>query len=301
MSRVKKLFANLLLAITLASVNLGLCGSVSAQTVRYVHTDGLSSVSVLTDENRNILERREYEPYGAMLTATLDGPGYTGHVMDSETNLIYMQQRYFDPKIGQFLSVDPVGTGVTSGARFNRYRYADSNPYSSVDPDGRLTTNGKIDIPPPPPTTLQPVRVIAPTQSTGAAISNIAGITVTAPFMETIPRPIPMALPWISAGVGATILGPALLIFPAEPCGGQRCGEISGARSKMVDVPDFGQPGQWIDGRRKSRLYGPDGRPRVDIDKPHQGAPYPHVHEWENGVREHPGREIPDLPGPQQD
>ena len=43
-----------------------------------------------------------------------DGPGYTGHVTDAATGLVYMQQRYYDPMIGQrLLSVDPVVASST--------------------------------------------------------------------------------------------------------------------------------------------------------------------------------------------
>lgn len=62
------------------------------------------------------------------------------------------------------------------------------------------------------------------------------------------------------------------------------------------DVPTEGPAGGWIDGKRRSRQSGPDGSPARDVDKPHQGAPYPHVHEWEKGKREHPGRPVTPLP-----
>ena len=48
-----------------------------------------------------------------------------------------MQQRYYDPIAGRFLSVDPVVTDANSGKLFGRYTYVDNNPYSKVDPDGR--------------------------------------------------------------------------------------------------------------------------------------------------------------------
>ncbi|MHC1652682.1 RHS repeat domain-containing protein [Stenotrophomonas maltophilia] len=50
-----------------------------------------------------------FEPYDAELGGLVkDGLGYTGHVSDSATGLSYMQQRYMDPQLGVFLSVDPV-------------------------------------------------------------------------------------------------------------------------------------------------------------------------------------------------
>lgn len=48
-----------------------------------------------------------------------------------------MQQRYYDPIAGRFLSVDPVSADPNSGANFNRYWYANNNPYKYTDPDGR--------------------------------------------------------------------------------------------------------------------------------------------------------------------
>lgn len=45
-------------------------------------------------------------------------------------------QRYYDPLCGCFVSTDPVG--ALSGP-FNRYWYANANPYRFTDPDGRYT------------------------------------------------------------------------------------------------------------------------------------------------------------------
>ena len=116
------------------------CGASSAQTtVKYVHTDALGSVVAMTDASGALVETtREYEPYGEQLVPAIkDGPGYTGHVQDAATGLVYMQQRYYDPMIGLFLSVDPVTAHSSPVGQFNRYRYADSNPYRFTDPDGR--------------------------------------------------------------------------------------------------------------------------------------------------------------------
>ncbi len=111
----------------------------AAETVvRYVHTDALGSVAVITDQNRTVVDRREYEPYGQQLTLLENGPGFTGHVQDAATGLTYMQQRYYDPAMGVFLSVDPVA--ISDGWKmqhFNRYAYAYDNPSKFTDPDGR--------------------------------------------------------------------------------------------------------------------------------------------------------------------
>ena len=124
----------------------GICASVlglaslaaQAQTVRYIHTDALGSPVAVTNANRTVIERSEYEPYGQVVNRPVKaGPGYTGHVMDASTGLAYMQQRYYDPMIGRFLSLDPIAVDTTTAWNFNRYSYAANNPYKFTDPDGR--------------------------------------------------------------------------------------------------------------------------------------------------------------------
>lgn len=114
-------------------------------TTRYQHSDGLGSALVETDANRAVLTRTEYEPYGLSNRPTLDGPGFTGHVQDAATGLTYMQQRYYDPLIGRFLSVDPVTAYEKPITNFCRYCYARNNPYRFTDPDGRDTVGEMID------------------------------------------------------------------------------------------------------------------------------------------------------------
>ncbi|WP_246029051.1 RHS repeat-associated core domain-containing protein [Parashewanella tropica] len=57
---------------------------------------------------------------------------------------MYMQARYYDPLIGRFYSNDPVDTlghlhrGNNPAHGFNRYAYANNNPYKYTDPDGEF-------------------------------------------------------------------------------------------------------------------------------------------------------------------
>ena len=112
------------------------------ETVKYIHTDALGSIVAITDANGQVIERREYEPYGAQLQPDLqDGTGYTGHVQDASTGMVYMQQRYYDPQIGRFLSIDPVVANPEGGDNFNRYWYANNSPYNFTDHDGRLASS----------------------------------------------------------------------------------------------------------------------------------------------------------------
>jgi RHS repeat-associated protein len=109
-----------------------------AVSVRYQHTDALGSPVAETNELAGVVQRTAYTPYGASIGAQKDGVGYTGHVMDGSTRLTYMQQRYMDPTVGVFLSVDPVTAYEQPLGQFHRYRYGNNNPYKFNDPDGRV-------------------------------------------------------------------------------------------------------------------------------------------------------------------
>ncbi len=112
-----------------------------SQAVKYQHTDALGSPVAVTNQSGAVIERNDYEPYGAIIgKPNYNGIGYTGHVMDGTTGLTYMQQRYYDQSVGRFLSVDPVAVRET-GDNFSRYAYALNNPLRFIDPDGRDGTD----------------------------------------------------------------------------------------------------------------------------------------------------------------
>ncbi|MBB2486349.1 RHS repeat-associated core domain-containing protein [Mitsuaria sp. WAJ17] len=111
-------------------------------STQYVHTDALGSPVARTGPTKALISRTRYEPYGyvaagAKPSASTSQVGFTGHVQDAETELVYMQQRYYDPIAGRFLSVDPIVTDANTGKGFGLYTYVDNNPYTKVDPDGR--------------------------------------------------------------------------------------------------------------------------------------------------------------------
>ena len=117
--------------------------------VRYLHTDGLGSPVARTDTAGALIDRTRYEPYGATAAGTVPGAsadnvGYTGHANDSDTGLVYMQQRYYDPIASRFQSVDPITTDATAGESFSRYEYDRSNPYKYKDPDGGVVSQFEI-------------------------------------------------------------------------------------------------------------------------------------------------------------
>lgn len=117
----------------------------AAPVVTYIHTDTLGSPIAATNSSGELVWRESYKPFGERLERSSQAgarkPWYTGHVQDQDTGLVYMGARYYDPQVGRFMSTDPVGFLDDKPMQFNRYAYANNNPYTYVDPDGEIAAH----------------------------------------------------------------------------------------------------------------------------------------------------------------
>jgi RHS repeat-associated protein len=109
-----------------------------SSTTTYIYTDPQGTPLAEADSSGNISAVFEYTPFGALVKGTApSGPGFTGHVNDVDSALVYMQARYYDPSMGRFLAIDPLPPSIADPYNFNRYGYAKNNPVANIDPDGR--------------------------------------------------------------------------------------------------------------------------------------------------------------------
>ncbi|UPG95258.1 RHS repeat-associated core domain-containing protein [Luteibacter aegosomatissinici] len=133
MNRTTATKAIAILLVLLFSFN----SAAASDAVTYYYTDQQGTVLSTADSSGNILSTSDYRPYGPLARGTPeDGPGYTGHVNDADTDLVYMQARYYDPSTGRFLSVDPAIEVTGDILHFGRFTYTSNNPIRMVDPDG---------------------------------------------------------------------------------------------------------------------------------------------------------------------
>ncbi len=108
--------------------------SVQAATY-YYHNDHLGTPQVLTDENREVVWRAEYEPFGEAtetLSIVEQNLRFPGQYFDRETGLHYNYFRDYDPRIGRYVQSDPIG--LAGG--LNAYTYVLNNPLRYIDPLG---------------------------------------------------------------------------------------------------------------------------------------------------------------------
>jgi RHS repeat-associated protein len=127
--------------------------STSAQNCNpacYYHTDHLGSSNVITSPTGTPIETMTYYPYGEVKS---DSPGtpvnvpykYTGNERDSSTGLYYYEARYYDPKLGRFISADTIIPSPRDPQDLNRYSYVKNNPYKYTDSTGHNTLEDFVD------------------------------------------------------------------------------------------------------------------------------------------------------------
>jgi RHS repeat-associated protein len=101
------------------------------------------------------------DPDGDLQTFTLD-LRFPGQVFDPESGSYYNYFRTYDPTVGRYFEVDPIGQlgGI------NVYAYASSNALNRIDPFGLIDFGDAINAhvarqrPPAPPAVVEPLVVI---------------------------------------------------------------------------------------------------------------------------------------------
>ena len=120
------------------------------EKVGYYLYDHLGGVDAILDEQGNVMDRRDYLPFGEERVAETIGAdkerhGFTGKELDSESGLYYYGARYYDPALGRFASLDPLVLGesakplasvLQNPQALNGYGYALNNPVRYVDDRG---------------------------------------------------------------------------------------------------------------------------------------------------------------------
>ncbi|RUO18180.1 hypothetical protein CWE08_11890 [Aliidiomarina iranensis] len=123
-------------------------------TTRYVYTDHLGSVDVITDDAGQVEEKLSFDAFGKRRAVfksnnqavnftlasilSLTHKGYTGHEQVDHASVVQMGGRIYDAHIGRFLQADPFVQSPSNSQNFNRYSYVLNNPLSYTDPSGYL-------------------------------------------------------------------------------------------------------------------------------------------------------------------
>ena len=123
----------------------------SGNTTLLDRRDAQGNIVALIDSSGAVVVRYAYDAWGNH--AVLDGNGnditdanhignlnpfrYRGYFYDTETELYYLQTRYYDPEIGRFITIDGIeyiDPETING--LNLYAYCGNNPVMFTDPNG---------------------------------------------------------------------------------------------------------------------------------------------------------------------
>ena len=135
-----------------------------ASAVEYLDGDHLGSLAAATDATGASLLSLAHDPYGtrrkadwtavlpaaevAALAAGQDAGrarnGFTGHETLDRTGFVHMGGRLYDPRLGRFLSPDPIVSEPFSGQGWNLYSYVGNSPTSRTDPTGHCYAAGPL-------------------------------------------------------------------------------------------------------------------------------------------------------------
>ena len=132
--------------------------------LEYLHGDHLGSLAAAGNSTGASLQSLAYEPYGTRRKAdwTAELPpgdvaaladaqdagrariGFTGHEPLDRTGFVHMGGRLYDPRLGRFVSPDPVVSEAWSGQGWNLYSYVGNSPLSRTDPTGYCYAAGPL-------------------------------------------------------------------------------------------------------------------------------------------------------------
>lgn len=242
--------------------------TVATEKITYYHNDISGTPMAATNSTGALLWKESYRPYGdPMRPPAIDNNiWFTGKPYDKDSGLSYMGARYYDPLIGRFTGIDPVGFKEGNLHSFNRYAYANNNPNRFVDPDGRcalLLFQQMVEGMAAAGGLYHPATTPSSSSTEYPAELQLGG--------GTPPHPIQQMINGIGGFISDVIRLDDLIISSVTQVPGNK-------------PPFTGEPGSTVQGGTGSRTYGPDGYPLRDRDLGHPDekgiGSGDHSHDW---------------------
>lgn len=131
----------------LYNVNNAVCGFIYGGTAYYYRKNLQGDVIGIQDANGTQIAGYVYDAWGKVISvsgntviANINPFRYRGYYYDAETELYYLQTRYYDPEIGRFINADDVAMILNQEDQLqcNLYSYCKNEPISNTDSFGYL-------------------------------------------------------------------------------------------------------------------------------------------------------------------
>jgi RHS repeat-associated protein len=132
-------------------------GGTTSAFYRLLHRDHLGSVDVVSNSAGAVIAKTTFDPFGGRRASSwgsdittaernvllgvdfedANSPrGFTDHEQLNRTGFVHMNGRVYDPRIGRFVSPDPIVQAPGFSQSYNRYAYTFNSPLSFTDPSG---------------------------------------------------------------------------------------------------------------------------------------------------------------------
>jgi RHS repeat-associated protein len=130
-------------------------------TTVFAHQDWIGSERVRTNVSGSVIQDCEYKPFGEpkscnSTSGTFTGlnidpfaystVNYAGYDRDAETGLDHLWFRYYNPRIGRFMSADLVSGSVVDPQSLNKMSYVANNPCNATDHLGLETCRFNVRV-----------------------------------------------------------------------------------------------------------------------------------------------------------
>jgi len=115
----------------------------AADVSYYIYDSPGRSVTTVTNASQDVINTYNYSDFGNIVSTTESKSNvykYDGEQNESETGLIFLRNRYYDPTAGRFITKDPHPGIRRQSQSLNPYGYCNNNPINYNDPSGELAS-----------------------------------------------------------------------------------------------------------------------------------------------------------------
>ena len=131
----------------------GVCGMKYDEEMYFYRKDVFGNITEILDSDGAVVVRYRYDAWGNHVVLNPNGSRnesstfigninpfrYRGYYYDTETKLYYLKTRYYDPKIGRFITIDDISYLAPDTINgLNLYAYCGNNPILYVDYNGNF-------------------------------------------------------------------------------------------------------------------------------------------------------------------
>lgn len=122
-------------------------------TLYYYIKNVQNDIIAITDSNNDIIAKYEYDSWGNVISikdnndiditnpnhiAFINPFRYRSYYYDSETNLYYLNSRYYSPAFGRFINADGIINSNDDILSYNLFIYSANNPINIIDNTGKF-------------------------------------------------------------------------------------------------------------------------------------------------------------------